>query len=142
MSARIQFTVLGVSGPVQHFLFTEPQTCVIGRSPSCIMALPATKDYCDISRRHCALKIDPPFVHVRDLGSLNGTYVNDIHIGARMSRDRRDTEDQTPEWVPLHDGDQLRLGQRIVLRVEIHEFTTEESNLSSIGSGTFIAFPD
>jgi pSer/pThr/pTyr-binding forkhead associated (FHA) protein len=144
MSARLQFTVTGVSGPVRHFHLTEPQTCIIGRAPSCVVALPATREYSDVSRRHCALKVDPPFVHVRDLGSLNGTYVNGINIGGRMSRNLRDTMEDAPEWIPLHDGDELRLGQRVALRVEIHEFADEECQTSekSVGSGTFLVFPD
>lgn len=33
-----------------------------------------------VSRRHCLFVIDPPYVTVRDLNSLNGTYVNGHRI--------------------------------------------------------------
>src|SRR6185369_6935096 len=100
MASHIQLTLAGSSPPIQHFVFSEAQTCTIGRSPDCTIPLPATLEFCDVSRRHCALKIDPPFVHVRDLGSLNGTFINNDRIGRRSGRTREaPTEDA--EWFPL-----------------------------------------
>src|SRR5437867_2325497 len=101
MAARIQLTLAG-SSPVQHYEFTEAQECLIGRALDCALALPATIEYCDVSRRHCALRIDPPFVHVRDLGSLNGTYVNGERIGGRSAPAATMANDEEPEWFPLH----------------------------------------
>jgi len=147
MSARIQFTVLG-SSPIQHHLFTEEQECVVGRSVDCGITLPATIEYCDVSRRHCALRIDPPFVHVRDLGSLNGTFINGARIGGRSPEGSTLDVHDEPEWFPLRDGDHLRLGRQTFLRLDIREFVADEADersgrgRDSIGSGTFIAFPD
>jgi len=141
MSAHIQLTLAGKS-PRQQFVFSEPQTCMIGRSPDCAIALPATVDYCDVSRRHCALKVDPPFVHVRDLGSLNGTFVNNERIDGRAEGRRVEVADEDAEWVTLRDGDELRLGQNATLVLEVREFVAEEPSKDGVGSGTYNVCPD
>jgi pSer/pThr/pTyr-binding forkhead associated (FHA) protein len=143
MASRIQLILVGTAPPVQHFVFGEASTCTIGRSPDCTVALPATLEYCDVSRRHCALKIDPPFVHVRDLGSLNGTFINNDRIGSRLTNKGEDTTEE-PEWFRLRDGDQLRLGQNAILLLDVREFVADENEESkdSVGSGTYNACPD
>lgn len=64
---------------------------LIGRAKEC--ALRAGSEA--ISRRHCAVIRGEAGYTVRDLGSRNGTYVND----ARITKE-----------VPLNDGDELRVG--------------------------------
>ena len=64
---------------------------VIGRAKEC--SLRAGSDA--ISRRHCEITRTAEGVAVRDLGSRNGTYVNDIKI-------ERET--------PLENGDLIRVG--------------------------------
>ena len=149
MAAHIQLTFVGLAPPLQQFVFTEPQSCTIGRSPECGIVVPATLDYCDVSRRHCVLRIDPPFVQVRDLNSLNGTFINDERIGARTSQGKtiRADADTEHDWFPLRDGDELRLGQHAILLVEIHELVAtgagqEDRAKEGVGSGTLQSFPD
>jgi eukaryotic-like serine/threonine-protein kinase len=145
MSARIELTVVSGSGPQRRYVFSEPQTCVIGRVPECAIILPATLENCDVSRRHCALEIDPPFVRVRDLGSLNGTYINGELIGGRWARRPQTEPVDEHSWFPLRDGDELRLGQHAVFRVDVHEFVVDEEpseKNEKVGSGTFTACPD
>jgi pSer/pThr/pTyr-binding forkhead associated (FHA) protein len=48
-----------------------------------------------ISRQHCLLRVGRDAVHIRDLGSTNGTLVN----GKRVVEER-----------PLRDGDLVQLG--------------------------------
>ncbi|MGO4423600.1 FHA domain-containing protein, partial [Streptomyces sp. MCAF7] len=81
--ARVAFTVL--QGPLQGrtFEFPERATCVVGRADDCTLQLPEDEGYSGISRHHCLLDINPPDVRVRDLGSINGTYVNGDKIGQR-----------------------------------------------------------
>lgn len=64
---------------------------LIGRDPACHLR-PASVT---IGKRHCALSIRQDRVYVRDLASVNGTFVNDrpVHV--------------TRE---LHDGDLLKVG--------------------------------
>src|SRR5215211_9209417 len=64
---------------------------LIGRAKEC--ALRAGSEA--ISRRHCAIIHRESGYTVRDLGSRNGTHVNDEKISAE---------------VPLKDGDELRVG--------------------------------
>ena len=47
---------------------------LIGRNPACDFPL----DYTSISRQHCLLQITDRGLHVRDLGTTNGTKVNGI----------------------------------------------------------------
>src|SRR3954470_11401932 len=64
---------------------------LIGRAKEC--ALRAGSEA--ISRRHCAIVRRDSGYTVRDLGSRNGTHVNDEKISTE---------------VPLKDGDELRVG--------------------------------
>lgn len=64
---------------------------VIGRAKEC--SLRAGSDA--ISRRHCEIVRGPEGILVRDLGSRNGTHVNDIKIDKET---------------PLNHGDRLRVG--------------------------------
>lgn len=62
--------------PVTHTMVTFklglPETKVIGRQPDCQIVL----DQFDVSRRHCELVFDGTKLEVKDLGSVNGTFVN------------------------------------------------------------------
>ena len=49
---------------------------VIGRDASCQIRLASN----DVSRQHCSLRVSPEGVFARDLGSRNGTLVNDVPI--------------------------------------------------------------
>src|SRR5262249_45959826 len=94
--------------------------CTIGRSADCLVRLPGNQASLTASRRHCLLDIDPPAVRVRDLGSLNGTYVNGRKVGQR-ARGTRPLETVPAEAgeVELHDGDRLAVGDsEFVLGIE------------------------
>ncbi|MFD8607068.1 protein kinase [Streptomyces globisporus] len=91
--------------PSKPFVFGERSTAVVGRDDRCDIPAPARER--QVSRQHCAFDIEPPMVRVRDLGSRNGTYVNDVRITGPDS--------QTYE---LTDGDVVRAGT-MRLRVTI-----------------------
>ncbi len=61
------------SGPAMMF---QGSSMVLGRDPTCDYPL----DYPMISWRHAELSREPGGIFVRDLGSLNGTYVNGVRI--------------------------------------------------------------
>jgi pSer/pThr/pTyr-binding forkhead associated (FHA) protein len=96
--------------PRRSHKFSSRALCVVGRSADCSLQLPGL----EVSRRHCLLDIDPPVVHIRDLGSRNGTFVNGVNIG------QRDVP-ALPESVPLHllpshelhSGDQVEIGTMV-----------------------------
>jgi pSer/pThr/pTyr-binding forkhead associated (FHA) protein len=54
----------------------EPGKTVIGRREDCELRIPLS----EISRRHAELIVDENAVSLRDLGSVNGTYVNNHRI--------------------------------------------------------------
>ena len=67
------------SGKLQGKKLILPSTeVVIGRGDECQIRLASN----DISRTHCAIRQGPEGLLVRDLGSRNGTYINDIPISA------------------------------------------------------------
>jgi pSer/pThr/pTyr-binding forkhead associated (FHA) protein len=49
---------------------------LIGRAKECDFWVPVMS----VSRRHCELNIEAPLLHVHDLGSRNGTYVNGMRV--------------------------------------------------------------
>src|SRR4249920_1223990 len=82
--------VLVGSSVGQELPVSGPQF-IIGRGEGC--QLRARSDA--IGRQHCALTTDDQGLRVRDLGSKNGTFVNDVRIEAERV---------------LKAGDKLRVG--------------------------------
>ena len=130
MSSTVNLFV--AQGPLagRFFPFNERTTCIIGRGEECFPRLPDDDAHQTISRHHCLLDINPPRIRIRDMGSLNGTWVNGRRIGQRgadqtaeQARDLRFPE------LDLNDGDEIRLGETVF---QIR--TTEESSDSSAGS--------
>jgi pSer/pThr/pTyr-binding forkhead associated (FHA) protein len=68
---------------------------IFGRGPECHVR----PEIPTISRQHCLLRVSYDGVHIRDLGSTNGTLVN----GTRVTKER-----------PLKDGDLLQLGPLVL----------------------------
>ena len=64
---------------------------IVGRSPECHIRLASA----EISKQHCLLRSGPQGISVTDLGSRNGTFVNDQPI---------------TQETPLKPGDRLRIG--------------------------------
>ncbi len=76
--------------PGQRYPLREG-TLRVGRAPDCELLL----DSSGISRRHAELQVGPDEVQLRDLGSVNGTHVNEHRVSAPVT---------------LRDGDLLRMG--------------------------------
>jgi diguanylate cyclase (GGDEF)-like protein len=76
-----------------RYLLTN-QALVIGRGEDCEIRI---LDH-SVSRRHARIDPSPTGVSLTDLGSTNGTFVNDVMIKASA---------------PLHDGDYVRVGNCI-----------------------------
>ncbi len=97
----MQVTLRVLSGPHvgRSFVFNQHDTFLIGRSEAAHLCLPDDRYF---SRNHCILEIAPPRCFLRDLGSLNGTYVNG----------------QKVQEAYLRNGDRVQGGQT-VLGVEV-----------------------
>ncbi len=80
-----RFVLRGVSGPTFGKNFPLIGTVTIGRMSECEISLP----YEGISRRHARLQTVPEGIMVEDLGSSNGTFINDqrIHKGLLKAGD-------------------------------------------------------
>lgn len=66
-------------GEQKAFAIGEGRT-VIGRQDDCDLRIPLS----EISRRHAVLMVDAKSVTIRDTGSANGTYVNNIRISEQQ----------------------------------------------------------
>jgi pSer/pThr/pTyr-binding forkhead associated (FHA) protein len=103
----------------REFVFDEPAECIIGRAADCDIQIPTGNEHTDVSRHHCVLEIHPPHVQVRDLGSLNGTWVNGRKIGQRPPSEPSEESGLWPSAAyALKHGDELRVGH-IVFHVNI-----------------------
>jgi predicted component of type VI protein secretion system len=69
----------------------KPGKFLIGRGEECQLRPQSTM----VSRRHCLITVDESTVTIEDLGSTNGTYLNDVKLEGRRE---------------LHNGDRLRVG--------------------------------
>lgn len=67
-----------------------PGQTTIGRREDCGLRIPAN----EVSRAHCQITVDDATVSVKDLGSANGTFVNDQRVNEQR----------------LKPGDVLRVG--------------------------------
>jgi serine/threonine-protein kinase len=103
----MRVTLHVVAGPQtgRVFTFDQHDTFMIGRSEDAQFCLPHDRFF---SRHHCILEIAPPQCFLRDLGSLNGTFVNGIKV----------------ETAHLKNGDRIQGGET-VLEVEVASDSAE-----------------
>ncbi|TSA31658.1 MAG: FHA domain-containing protein [Verrucomicrobiaceae bacterium] len=94
------------------FTFTEHDTFLFGRMPDCHATFP---DDTQVSRHHFILEACPPKASLRDLGSLNGTYVNGKKYGARKAGESPEegAKRQYPT-VDLKNGDIIEVGKTTI----------------------------
>lgn len=149
MSAKVKLAVL--EGPMKgkNFVFEEHDTLIFGRASDCHIQM-AESDL-TASRHHFLLEANPPDATVRDLGSLNGTWVNEAKHGGRAQTETPEegARRQYPE-VELKDGDQIRVGKSIMhVRLELAAVCCEcncaipdvDRDSSAWIGGTFICAP-
>lgn len=90
--------LLVLSGPQlgESFALDPTREIVLGRDPSCDIRLRDT----GVSRRHASVQPTAAGVHLRDLGSTNGVFVE----GARVAD------------CVVHDGERLQMGMHTTLK--------------------------
>ena len=106
-------------GPLRgkSFAFEQHDTFLFGRGEGCHAVL--SPDDTTASRHHFLLEVNPPAARLRDLGSLNGTYVNDVNHGGRAAGETPEeaARRRFPE-VDIKDGDRIAVGYtRFLVRV-------------------------
>lgn len=106
-----------ISGPKagKVYRFDEPQGFTFGRAKDCSFVVENDPTF---SRHHFLLEVNPPQVWLKDLGSLNYTWINGCRVGGRPAGVA--AEDAEPsEAVPLRDGDKIMAGKyELLLKVE------------------------
>lgn len=109
------------TGPLrgQAYTFAEHDTFIFGREEDCHARLSGNDT--TASRHHFILEANPPDVRIRDLSSLNGTYVNGIKHGGRpghMTPEEAQRKLKHPE-VDVKNGDEIKVGETVfVVRIE------------------------
>ena len=83
----------------------ETTPFVVGRDETCELSIRDTS----ISRRHCEIRKTPAGFFISDLGSTNGTFVNDEEIKECL----------------LKAGDQIRMGNRIFKFMTSNQFEAQ-----------------
>ncbi|MEO8959609.1 MAG: FHA domain-containing protein [Rudaea sp.] len=73
-----KFLLRGVSGPTFGKTYAVVGTLIVGRSSECDISIPSD----EISRHHAKLQVTPNGVVIEDMGSANGSFVNNqrIHV--------------------------------------------------------------
>src|SRR6476660_4248655 len=119
MPAQVKLTPLQGDLPPNTLTFEERMTCIMGRGRECYPGLVIHDHSGTVSRHHCLLDINPPDIRIRDLGSLEGTYVNGSLIGKREAHQSaaQGAELRWPER-DLRDGDLIQI-KSTVLRVNV-----------------------
>ena len=87
----------------KRLVFSEHDVYVFGRASDCHVQIPNQNT--TASRHHFILEINPPQVNLRDLGSLNGTFVNGEKQGGRQKNESpaEGARHQYPEVQLKHD---------------------------------------
>src|ERR1043165_166129 len=119
----MRVTLKVLEGPYagRDFTFDQHDTFLIGRSDNAHLYLPEDKFF---SRHHCLIEIAPPRVFLRDLGSTNGTFVNNQRVTEAF----------------LSSGDRIQ-GGATVLQVEVQadlSATIDNSDAPTLSRPTLV----
>jgi len=110
MEAKV--VIEATSGPLRgaRWEFSDHETFVFGRGRQCHAQLPAGDR--TASRHHFLLEVNPPAARIRDLGSLNGTWVDGNVFGGRAPGESPgEAVGRARVSVDLSDGSLVRVGQ-------------------------------
>lgn len=127
MAGKVTLEIM--EGPMtgKVFSFEEHDTFLFGRLDECQAYLP---DDLKVSGHHFILEVNPPDACVRDLGSMNGTYVNNVKHGGREEGESPEQGAQRQyQDVSLKDGDRVMAGDTVfVVRIDAPAFCCECGN--------------
>jgi serine/threonine-protein kinase len=109
------------AGPLNghRWEFTEHDTLVFGRQANEKTRLHPSDT--TASRHHFILEVNLPDARIRDLGSLNGTYVNGVKHGGREAHEAPEDAAKRPfPTVELRGGDVVEAGStRFTVSIEL-----------------------
>src|SRR6184192_1063315 len=143
----MRVTLKVLEGPYagRDFTFDQHDTFLIGRGDNAHLYLPEDKFF---SRHHCLIEIAPPRVFLRDLGSTNGTFVNNQRVTEAFlsSGDRiqggatvLQVEVQTEQPVTIDNSETPTLSRPTLVQVECSNCGRREQTEAAPGEKlTFI----
>ena len=112
MSSKV--IVSAAAGPLKghKFVFQNHDTFLFGRTRDCHACLASDPQ---VSRHHFLMEVNPPEICIRDLGSLNGTWVNGVKHGGREkgAPPEQGARLRFPE-VALRHGDKIKVGETVL----------------------------
>lgn len=118
---RVILEVLQGSRKGRSFMFDRHDTFIVGRSRFVHCSMPEDMA---LSRDHFMIEINPPLCELRDLGSTNGTFVNNQRV----------------ERIRLASGDVIAAGQSVFrVRVEMSPISSSESGGNGSARGDVAA---
>lgn len=113
----VTVVLMVAAGPFKgrQYEFSQKTKWTVGRACDCSLQLPGGDANLEVSRHHCVFEINPPDLVIRDLGSLNGTYVNGTRIGGRDEGVKADDliQNTSSQDTFLLDGDVIRVGNTV-----------------------------
>jgi serine/threonine-protein kinase len=121
-------------GELRVWEFVGPRAVVIGRGALSGLKLPDTDEYRSVSGYHCVIELSRNRAYLRDLGSLNGTFLNG-HLVSRREEDRLQGVAVSGFGVKLIDGDVITLAGTFSFRVGLVDDSLLEganSNLTMV----------
>jgi DNA-directed RNA polymerase subunit RPC12/RpoP len=124
MPGKVTLEITKGPAAKKRFEFSEHDVFLFGRADDCHMCLP---DDPLVSRHHFILEVNPPDARLRDLGSLNGTYVNGTKHGGREQNEAPEeaAKRRHPD-VDLKHGDQVEVGDTaLTVHVDVLVFCCE-----------------
>jgi serine/threonine-protein kinase len=116
MRSKVVIKITRGQGLGKSYEYTGHETLFIGRAEDCGIVLRDDT----VSRYHCMVEIQPPFVYFHDFGSLNGTYLNGklkAEGRALTGLDIEEARGQEPVIFPVHSGDRLGLSTKTELEI-------------------------
>jgi hypothetical protein len=116
MPGKVVLTV--TAGPIKGrvFTFENHDTFIFGRAEDCHARLPEEDP--TASRHHFLLEVNAPESRLRDLGSMNGTFVNEKKHGGRAVGESPEEAAKRSSEVDVSHGDVIGVGDtRIEVRV-------------------------
>jgi pSer/pThr/pTyr-binding forkhead associated (FHA) protein len=122
MKSKVVLTICNGADAGRRLVLDDKSYCLVGRSRECGLQLSTP----ETSRRHCRLVIALPTIHLVDLHSHNGTFVNGQRVGPpdRHGSVGRAKEDDQGSEADLSPGDRIEIGGTL-LEVAVSQ---EDSN--------------
>ena len=110
--SQVYLEIIEGSCKGQRFEFDEQDTFLIGRASDCKCIVTGDDTF---SRHHLFLEINQSNVTLKDLGSLNGTFVNGCRIYKGRGNDVDPENAQPSRPKGLHDGDRIEAGNNLMI---------------------------